>query len=373
MGTGPSHRTIAAVGSGWLTLLPALAAAAAAFTFQPVATGLHEPVYVTSAPGDATTLYVVEQRGTIEMVRGGAVAGTFLDIRSRVLDDGERGLLGLAFDPAYATNHRFYVDYSDLNGDSHVAAFTSANGVGDPASGHDLLVVKQPYPNHKGGQLAFDRNGYLYVGFGDGGTNPASGDISTGDPQNHAQTLSSPLGKLLRIKPNAAGAKWQTVGLGLRNPWRFSFDRATGNLWIGDVGAGRFEEIDFRAAAKVGTLANYGWSRFEGPALYNPAVKLAKKGVLVPPVWSYSHDSTACAVIGGYVYRGAAVTAARGRYIFGDYCDGSVWSFRVGPKGRASAVTRFADSIPNLSSFGVDGNGELYAVGLDGVLYQLHQ
>ena len=356
-----------------MTLLPALAAAAAAFTFQPVVTGLHEPVYVTSAPGDATTLYVVEQRGTIEMVRGGAVAGTFLDIRSRVLDDGERGLLGLAFDPGYATNHRFYVDYSDLNGDSHVAAFTSANGVGDPASGRDLLVVKQPYPNHKGGQLAFDRNGYLYVGFGDGGTNPASGDVSTGDPQNHAQTLSSPLGKLLRIKPNAAGAKWQTVGLGLRNPWRFSFDRATGNLWIGDVGAGRFEEIDFRAAAKVGTLANYGWSRFEGPALYNPAVKLAKKGVLVPPVWSYSHDSTACAVIGGHVYRGAAVTAARGRYIFGDYCDGSVWSFRVGPKGRASAVTRFADSIPNLSSFGVDGNGELYATSLDGVLYQLHQ
>ncbi len=358
-----------------MKLLPALAVIAAALAlavsasaaapapFQQIASGLNEAVYVTSAPGDASTLYVVEQRGTIVIVRNGQTAGTFLDIRDRVLDDGERGLLSVAFDPGYAQNHRFYVDYSDKSGDSHVTEFTAANGVGDPSTGHDLLVVKQPYPNHKGGQLQFDRRGFLYVGFGDGGTDPAAGDVSTGDPQNHAQNLSSPLGKLLRIKPNVSGAAWQTVGLGLRNPWRFSFDRTTGNLWIGDVGAARSEEIDFRPSAKIGTLANYGWSRFEGPSTYNAKIRLSKKGVYVGPVWSYAHDGPACAVIGGYVHLG--------RYYYGDFCDGSLWSFKVGPKGRASTVTRLPQEIVNLSSFGEDANGGLYAVSLDGGLYQL--
>ena len=159
--------------------------------------------------------------------------------------------------------------------------------------------------------------------------------------------------------------------MGLRNPWRFSFDRQTGNLWIGDVGAGQYEEIDFRPKAKVGTLANYGWSRFEGPAIYNPAVKLAKKGVLVAPVWTYSHSGgPVCAVVGGYVYRGSSVPALRGRYIFGDYCSGAIWSFKTGAKGRASLPTP-AGTVPDLSSFGQDANGELYAVSLDGALYAL--
>jgi glucose/arabinose dehydrogenase len=347
------------------------ASSAAAPSFDEIASGLHEPVYVTSAPGDASTLYVVEQRGTIQMVRDGKVAGTFLDLSSHVLDEGERGLLSLAFDPGYAQNHEFYVNYSDLNGDSHVAELTSTNGVGVASSAHDLLLVKQPYPNHKGGQLQFDRAGRLYVGLGDGGTNPASGDISAGDPQNHAQSPGSPLGKLLRITPNRAGSAWQTVGMGLRNPWRFSFDRQTGNLWIGDVGAGQYEEIDFRARAKIGTLANYGWSRFEGPVIYNPAVKLAKKGVLVSPVWSYSHSGGPfCAVVGGYVYRGSSVPALRGRYLYGDYCSGAVWSFKTGAKGRASLPTQLG-TVPDLSSFGQDANGELYAVSLDGTLYAL--
>jgi Glucose/sorbosone dehydrogenases len=199
----PALATIAAA----LALAGSASAAASAQSFQEIASGLNEAVYVTSAPGDASTLYVVEQRGTIEMVRNGQTTGTFLDIRDRVLDDGERGLLSVAFDPGYAQNHRFYVDYSDKSGDSHVTELTASNGVGDPSTAHDLLVVKQPYPNHKGGQLQFDRRGYLYVGFGDGGTDPAAGDVSTGDPQNHAQTLSSPLGKLLRIKPDVSGAK----------------------------------------------------------------------------------------------------------------------------------------------------------------------
>ena len=327
---------------------------------------------MTSAPGDTATLYVVEQPGTIVMVRGGQVTGTFLDIRDRVKSGGEQGVLSVAFHPGYATNHLFYVDYTDLNGDTHVTEFRSANGVGDPTTGRDLLFVKQPYPNHNGGQLEFDRTGYLYVGMGDGGTGPV--DPSPGDPQNHAQDLASQLGKLLRINPTRAGATWQVVGFGLRNPWRFSFDRANGNLWIGDVGAAAWEEIDFRPKAKIGALANYGWPRFEGNVIYptyGVDKKLVHKGVLVSPVWVYSH-ALGCAVTGGYVYRGSRVTGARGRYFFGDFCSGTLWSFAVGRTGRASAISPiFDDSIPNISSFGEGGNGELYAVSLDGALYQL--
>jgi glucose/arabinose dehydrogenase len=164
---------------------------------------------------------------------------------------------------------------------------------------------------------------------------------------------------------------WQTIGYGLRNPWRFSFDRATGSLWIGDVGAAKVEEIDFRPAAKLNTVANYGWSHWEGDLIYNVTIKLKKGVPYVPPIFTYDHSGPRCTVIGGYVYRGTAVPAARGRYFFGDFCDGSISSFKVGPKGRAGPPTQVASTIPNLSSFGVDGRGELYAVSLDGGLYRL--
>jgi glucose/arabinose dehydrogenase len=341
---------------------------AAAYSFVQIASGLDSPVYVATAPGDSSTLYVVEQPGAIVTVRNGQVTGTFLDMRDRVKSGGEQGLLSMAFDPAYARNHLFYVDYTDLNGDTHVTQLTA----GDPSSGRDLLFVKQPYPNHNGGQLEFDRAGYLYVGMGDGGTGPV--DPSPGDPQNHAQDLSSRLGKLLRIRPQKTGAIWQIVGFGLRNPWRFSFDRTTGDLWIGDVGAGYWEEIDYRARTTIGALANYGWPRFEGDEIYptyGPGKKLLHKGALVKPVWVYSHQF-GCAVTGGYVYRGGEVPAARGRYFFGDFCSGTIWSFKVGRAGRASTITPlFDNSIPNLDSFGEDGRGELYAVSLDGGLYEL--
>jgi glucose/arabinose dehydrogenase len=341
------------------------AGAAHAYTFQPIASGFADPTYVTSAPGDASTLYVVEQRGTVQMVRGGQVAGTFLDIRDRVLAEDERGLLSLAFAPDYAQSHLFYVDYTDLHGDTHVVEMNSATH-----AERELLFVAQPYPNHNGGQLQFDKRGFLYVGMGDGGTNAATGAL-LGDPENRSQNPASRLGKLLRIQPSRAGATWQMVGLGLRNPWRFSFDRATGDLWLGDVGAGGYEEVDFRPAATLGVLANYGWSRFEGLNVYNRKIKLAK-GKLVWPVWSYAHAGGAnCSVTGGYVYRGSAVPKARGRYFAGDYCSGFVWSFKVGKKGRASAALRLGDTVPNLSSFGEDASGELYALGLDGILYAL--
>src|SRR3954465_7980526 len=239
-------------------------------SFARVAGGFDAPVYVTSAPGDPATLYVVEQPGTIKIVRDGSTAGTFLDIRSRVKSGGEQGLLSVAFHPQYAANHRFYVDYTDLSGDTRVVEFRSANGVGNPSSARQLLFVDQPYDNHNGGQLQFDAKGYLYVGMGDGG--------SGGDPENRAQNLKSRLGKLLRINPTRTGSAWQIVGYGLRNPWRFSFDRATGNLWIGDVGQNAREEVDYRNAARVGRLGNYGWSRLEGKSVFDSHKPYVRKG-----------------------------------------------------------------------------------------------
>ena len=310
----------------------------ATFTFAPVVSGLSSPVYVTSAPGDPTTLYVVEQPGTIKIVRNGAVAGTFLDIRSRIKSGGEQGLLSVAFSPQYATNHRFYVDYTDTRGDTRVVEFRSANGVGKPGTARQLLFVDQPYDNHNGGQLQFDRSGYLYVGMGDGG--------SGGDPENRAQNLQSRLGKLLRINPTRKGSAWQIVGFGLRNPWRFSFDRANGNLWIGDVGQGNWEEVDYRNAARVGKLANYGWSRYEGKAVYDSHKPLVHKGDLIFPQLVYSH-ADGCSITGGYVYRGSSVPAAQGRYFYGDYCSGTIWSFPAG-NGKTGAVARRRQDRPAL-------------------------
>jgi glucose/arabinose dehydrogenase len=354
---------LAAVAALALGMLAGNAAgeSSAQFDFATVAGGFSAPVYVTSAPGDPTTLYVVEQPGTIKIVKNGSVAGTFLDIRGRIKSGGEQGLLSVAFHPQYATNHRFYVDYTDTNGDTRVVEFRSASGIGQPGTARQLLFVDQPYDNHNGGQLEFDKKGFLYVGMGDGG--------SGGDPENRAQNLQSRLGKLLRRNPTRPGSTWQIVGFGLRNPWRFSFDRKTGNLWIGDVGQGSWEEVDYRSAARVGRLANYGWARFEGKATYDAGKPYTRKGDPIGPVVVYSH-SEGCSITGGYVYRGSAVPSAAGRYFYGDYCSGTVWSFKAG-NGRLSEP-RVEGKIDGLSSFGEDGNGELYAVSVNnGSLYKL--
>jgi glucose/arabinose dehydrogenase len=332
-----------------------------ALSFAPVVGGLDSPVYVTAAPGDPTTLYVVEQAGAIRIVRDGKIAGTFLDLRSIVRSGGEQGLFSMVFSPRYASNHLFYVSYTDLQGNSRVARYRSANGVGVRSSGRIILAVHQPYSNHNGGQLQFDRRGYLYFGLGDGG--------SEGDPNQTSQNMHTRLGKLLRSRTTTPGTAWRIVGLGLRNPWRFSFDSATNNLWIGDVGQDTWEEIDFRAAGKLDRLANYGWSRYEGYSVYDASHRLAHVGGLVRPVLVYSH-AHGCAVTGGFVYRGSAVPAARGRYFYGDSCDGTIWSFRAGKHGRASKAV-VSGNVPSVSSFGVDGNGELYALSLGGTLYKL--
>jgi glucose/arabinose dehydrogenase len=339
---------------------------ARAYDFTPVARGFANPVYVTTAPGDPATLYVVERAGAIRIVRDRATIGTLLDIHSQVWADGEGGLLSLAFSPRYASNHLFYVDYTDLSRNTHVVEYrTDAAGIAVPSSARQLLFVEQvgSFPNHKGGQLAFDKQGRLYVGMGDGGSDPNNPLLN--DPLNHAQDLSSKLGKLLRVDPLHSTA-WKIVAYGLRNPWRFSFD--SGNLWIGDVGAGNAEEVDFIPKARIDGLTNFGWSHYEGTRIYNRGVKVRGTGALTWPVYLYPHNDT-CAIVGGYVYRGTAVPAARGRYFYGDYCSGGIWSFKTGPKGRAGSPVRVS-TVPDLVSFGRAGN-ELYAVSVDGTMYAL--
>jgi glucose/arabinose dehydrogenase len=324
-----------------------------------VTAGLDSPVHATSAPGEPDRLYVVERGGRIRVLEGGRLLSEpFLDIHEQVTAGGEQGLLSVAFHPDYGQNRLFYVDYTDVRGDTVVEEYRARDGA-PPEPVRELLYVDQPYANHNGGQLAFGPDGLLYVGMGDGGAG--------GDPANVSQKLSSPLGKLLRLDVNREGADWEVAGYGLRNPWRFSFDRETGDLWIGDVGQSELEEIDFSAAGRRG-LVNYGWDVFEGSQVYedkdpNPA------GRLVRPIAEYSH-SEGCSVTGGHVYRGEDVPAARGRYFYGDYCSGFVWSL-VERDGQASDVQRARFEVPGLSSFGEDARGELYLVSLDGSLYRL--
>jgi glucose/arabinose dehydrogenase len=328
-----------------------------------VLSGLQEPTFVGAPPSEPGRLYVVERPGVIRvLVNGRLRPQPFLDIRSRVGDsDSEQGLLSVAFHPRYATNHRFFVDYTDKSGDTRVVEFRSNGTVALPGSARQVLFVNQPYSNHNGGQLQFGPDGKLYVGMGDGG--------SGGDPNNYAQNLGSRLGKLLRLNVDKAGTSWQIAGYGMRNPWRFSWDRATRDLYIGDVGQGAWEEVDLRTPAQQRGLNNYGWRVYEGRARYTAGQKVNPRGRLVFPITAYSH-SAGCSITGGYVYRGKAVPAARGRYFYGDYCQGTIWSLRA-VNGKLRGVRREPFKVSNLSSFGEDAGGELYAVGLSGELYKL--
>jgi glucose/arabinose dehydrogenase len=319
------------------------------------ASGLSEPTFVTAAPGEPDRLYVVEQRGRIRYLEHGRITGTLLDITERVRSGGEQGLLSVAFSPRYARDHLFYVDYTDRNGNTRVVEFRSHGGSAVLSSARQLLFVRQPYTNHNGGQVAFGPDGLLYVGMGDGG--------GGGDPGNRAQNLRVPLGKLLRTDASAAHPHWQTIAYGLRNPWRFSFDRATGDLYVGDVGQNAWEEVDFRPRRKLDRLANYGWRVYEGRVRYARG-RPARQGELVPPLTVYSHQE-GCSITGGYVYRGRAVPAELGRYFFGDFCSGRIWSLRV-RDGRATDVRSENAHIGQLSSFGEDAQGELFAVSLGG-------
>lgn len=337
--------------------------------------GLGDALFVTAAPGDGRSLYVVTQSGRVLVVQGNRVRRTFLDVSGRISSGGERGLLGLAFHPGYATNRRLFVDYTDRAGDTRVVEFTAApdGSRADPASARVLLGQKQPFPNHNGGMLAFGPDRRLYIGLGDGG--------SAGDPLGSGQDLGSLLGKILRIdvdgaRPYAvprdnpfagtAGARGEIWHYGLRNPWRFSFDRSTGDMWIGDVGQNRIEEVD-RAPAGVGGL-NFGWNAFEGTQRYGGVLRPGSRPT--KPVTQYSH-AVGISVTGGYVYRGAAVPALRGRYLFADYGTRRVWSIRAGsrPGGLREETGRLGVSLSNITSFGEGPTGELYVIG-NGALYR---
>ena len=327
-------------------------AAPGGYTFAQIASGFDQPVHVTTAPGRTSPLYVVEQPGRIRTVQGGRITGTFLDIRSRVVCCGEQGLLSVAFHPRYSRNGRFYVNYTAPN--NRVVEYRGRRPV------RTLIDLPDPYSNHNGGQNMFGPDGRLYVGTGDAGAG--------GDPENRAQNLGSRFGKLLAINVDRRGARPQIAGYGLRNPWRFSFDRQTGDLYIGDVGQNTWEEIDFTPRRSPG-IENYGWDVFEGRAQYESKAP-NPRGRLVRPVTVYAIGGGQCAVVGGFVYRGRAVPAARGRYFYGDNCSGKIWSLRI-VGGRARDVRQESFNIPNVSSFGQDGRGELYAVSLRGGLYQL--
>jgi glucose/arabinose dehydrogenase len=321
--------------------------------------GLQSPTYVTAAPGEPDRLYVVEQQGRIRVLENGTLVETpFLDISDRVRSGGEQGLLSVAFHPDYQENGLFYVDYTDSAGDTRVVEFRTG-GDAQPVETRQLFFAEQPYPNHNGGQLEFAADGRLLVGMGDGGRR--------GDPGDRAQDLASPLGKLLAFDTDEAEPEPELLAYGLRNPWRFSFDRTTGDLWIPDVGQDEWEEVNVVPAGTSGLL-NFGWDVLEGLEPYEEK-PLNPEGRLVEPVAVYDHTE-GCSITGGYVYRGDELPELDGRYLYGDYCSGSIWSLALSPDGSAD-VRREQITLPGLTTFGEDLAGRLYAASADGAVYRL--
>jgi len=345
-----------------------------------VAGGLQSPLDLQSAPGDNSRLFVVEQRGRIRILRGQTLVETpFLDISGRLSCCGERGLLGLAFHPAYAQNGRFYVNYTNPQGHTHISEFrVSANAdLASPDSERLLLFVSQPFSNHNGGGLAFGPDGRLYIGLGDGG--------SGGDPLNNGQDLRTYLGKMLRIDVDGGmpyavpadnpfrsnGAALPEIwAFGLRNPWRYSFDRATGELYIADVGQSAREEVNVAPSGRGGQ--NYGWSLMEGTQCFRPATGCPTAGLTLP-VLDYGRNLGG-SITGGYVYRGCRLPGYQGTYFYGDFVSGAIRSFRH-QNGQATDARDWTASIGrgigNVSTFGQDAQGELYVVDYDGEVYRI--
>ena len=340
-----------------------------------------QPVLATSPPGDPR-LFVVEQTGRIWIVeRGRRRPRPFLDVSSQIRAGGEQGLLGLAFAPDFAKSGRFVIDYTNRDGDTRVVLMTAAGNVARPG-GTTLLAIDQPYPNHNGGALAFGPDGNLYIGMGDGG--------SGGDPQRRAQNPRERLGKILRIdlrrrtggRPYAippdnpyarGGGAAEVWALGLRNPWRFSFDPATGDFWIGDVGQGEVEEID-RLPRGTKPGANLGWNLFEGRKRFSGDGRRPPR--YVPPVGEFFHEQGACSVTGGVVVRDPALPRLAGRYLYGDFCAGFVRTLdaRTGRAGSPADLTReLGGALRGLSSFGTDAAGRVYLVVIDGLVLRLTQ
>jgi glucose/arabinose dehydrogenase len=340
--------------------------AAARIELTPIVSGIDSPLAITHSGDGSGRLFITLQIGRILIYDGQQVLPTpFLDIGALVSTDGERGLLSTAFHPNYTSNGFVYVDYTDLNGNTVVARYSvSADpNVVDPASAVILLAIPQPFANHNGGQLQFGPDGYLYIGTGDGG--------GGGDPSNNAQSLNSLLGKMLRIDINAGppygippdnpfigepAALPEIWALGLRNPWRFSFDRLTGDLWVADVGQDNFEEVNVQAAGSAGG-ENYGWRLMEGDSCFNPASG-CNDGSLTLPVVQYDH-SLGCSISGGYRYRGQDHPGLAGVYFYGDFCTGRIWGASQDAAG-SWAAEELLDTDFRISAFGEDEEGEMY-------------
>ncbi len=348
---------------------------------QEVVSGLGFPDGLTAPPGDTHRLFIVEKGGLIRIVRDGTLLpAPFLDLSSRVSTRREQGLLGLAFDPDYASNGRFIVHYTDLNGNTSVSAFhvdPADPDRADPASETVILALDQPGPNHNGGEILFGADGMLYIGLGDGG--------SEGDPEGRGQSLNDLFGSILRLdvssgtgytippdnpyvgRTDARGELWS---VGLRNPWRFTFDPATGDLYVADVGQDNWEEIDVVTAAQgAGRGANFGWNVMEGAHCFADPHCSPDRYTL--PVLEYSH-SEGCSVSGGYVYRGSAIPTLQGTYFYADFCQGWVRSFRL-QGGQAVDQRDWPELAPggNVPSFGQDAAGELYVLSDAGGVFRI--
>jgi glucose/arabinose dehydrogenase len=351
-----------------------------------IASHLSMPVYATGANDGSNRIFIVEKTGKIKILLNGVVRSTpFLNISSEVSKGSEQGLLGLAFHPGFKTNHKLYVNFTNLAGDTIIREYrvSSSNpNVVATSTKRRILGISQPFANHNGGMLAFGPDGYLYIGMGDGG--------DAGDPGNRAQDTNQLLGKMLRIDinhtmPNAAYRNPSTnpyVGIagrdeiwqiGLRNPWRFSFDRTTGDLWIGDVGQGKYEEVDraIRTSSGAGRGVNWGWRVLEGTHCYLPPSGCSTSGKTMP-LLDYDHGGGRCAVTGGYVYRGSAIPLLRGGYVFGDYCSGEIWVVASSASAPVGKV-RLLDTSLLISSFGQIGGGELVVTDLNGRVYRLER
>lgn len=323
-----------------------------------VAEDLDSPVFAIAPAGDPR-LFVVEQTGRIRIIAGGRLQDQpFLDVSELSRSGGEQGLLGLAFHPAFADNGKFYVNYTDRSGDTQVVGYTADGDFADPDTAQVLLSVDQPYENHNGGWLGFGPDGLLYVGMGDGGAG--------GDPQNRAQNPAELLGKILRLDVEGGGAP-QIFASGVRNPWRMAFDGD--NLYVADVGQVTHEEVDVINVADTG--ANLGWNVMEGPDCYL-AGSCDTPGFVLP-ILSYGHDSGRCSITGGFVYRGRALPSLVGQYFYSDYCDGHIRSLTYAG-GKATAETDWTDQLGaqgQVTSFGMDGDGELYVMNAGGQLLKL--
>ncbi len=343
----------------------------------PVASNIDSPVAVTAAGDNSGRLFILERSGRVLLQRGNVQPEPFLDIRSRVSCCGERGLLGIAFHPEFATNGTFYVNYTNLQFDTIIAEYQVSPDPdrADVNSESILLNIPQPFSNHNGGQLAFGPDGYLYIGTGDGG--------SGGDPNNFAQSGLSLLGKVLRLAvnpgqpysiPNSnpfvsnSSFRDEIWATGLRNPYRFSFDRLTGDLLIADVGQNAIEEVNIQPAGSTGGL-NYGWRAMEGSRCFNP-VSGCESDDFTLPAFEYENAGARCSIIGGYRYRGSAMRALQGSYIYGDFCSGEIFAARLN-NNQEWVQEVLLDTNFMISSFGEDDSGELLVLDLAGTVYRL--